>query len=81
MQKFFNVFYAIALFGIIAFAAKTQLFDKVRDVRDALEQQNISTQQMRADIIAIVNAVNQQLVPSGQPDLQTQPAQEQDIQE
>ena len=61
MQKYFNIMYAAVLLGLIVFVVKVQLFGQVDNVKESLDAQVQTMDQLQGDIMNIVDAINRQI--------------------
>ena len=66
MQKYFNIIYAAVLIGLVVFVIRIQLFGQVADVRESLDSQAQTMNDLQGDIEAIVGAINKQIQASQQ---------------
>lgn len=61
MQKYFNIIYTALLIGLLVFVIKTQLFGEVASVKQSLDEQSASMDELQGDIRAIVDGINAQI--------------------
>ncbi|MBU2524646.1 hypothetical protein KKG71_05655 [Patescibacteria group bacterium] len=59
MKNYLNIACVVVIVSLTVFIVKTQIFDEIVDIKKSLSAQSVVIEEVRLDIVSIVNAVNE----------------------